>query len=175
MMPLCHPGRLNGMDRSRRKIAIAGAVAGCVATILIAVRPREEIADPAVLGKMPLRTLRDSELETLVRAAFRNAQRVVVHGWPTPPATDRQLVISNVVTLGELADNFSIGRDAGQLNPFFCPKLTYTNVIFEGPYRPNFTFTGDQRIYVFEGNEMDVRVKFSRYFADLLGLDNKLP
>ncbi len=160
------------MGRYRRKIAIALALAACVVAILIITRPRDEITDPAVLAKMPLGELRDTETETLMRAAFRNAKRAIVHGWG--PRGGQELVIVDRSTLDELADNFAAGRDVGQLKPFFCPKLTYTNVKFEGPYTPDFEFADEQRIFIYQGKQMYVRVQFARKIADLLGLDDRL-
>jgi hypothetical protein len=167
------------MGRYRRKIAIAVALAACVAAILIIARPREEIADPAVLAKMPLGELRDSEIETLIRSALRNADRVIVNGWGPQPKGGQELVITDRSTLNALAENFSVGRDSGQPKPFFCPKLAYSTVRCQGAIEPILHFADEQMIYIWysrrasdsRGPPLAVGAEFGKLLAELLSLD----
>ena len=151
---------------------IALAVAAPFVNVLVS-WARADLTDPAALAKMPLSDLRGTEVEILIRAAFRGAQKVIVNG-AARGSGDQELVIIDSGTLDSLGDSFSVGRDYGQFKKFSCPRLTYTDVRFDGPYKPNFTFTDDQRIYVYGGTNVDIGAKFASQLADLLGLDDSL-
>ncbi len=143
-------------------------------------RPRQEITDPAVLSRMPLGQLKDSEIETFIRSALRNADRVIVNGWGPQPKVGQELVITDRSTLNELADSFTVGRDSGQPKPFFCPKLHYTTVRCQGTFEPILHFADEKMIYVWDQKRpsdhgrlpVAVRAKFGKQLAELLGLDD---
>jgi hypothetical protein len=75
-------------------LTISGAVvAFSVPVIRSAMRP--DVTDPAVLARMPLAKVRDSEMETLVRAAFRHAHEVTVRSEGRPMHPSRHAVITD--------------------------------------------------------------------------------
>ena len=146
---------------------------------------RPDITDPAILATMPLDELRDGELETLVRAAFRNATSVHIETEQHPRRPTRAATITERDELDELAELFVVGGGGPQLPLYGYPGLTYVRVTFDGPYRPDFSFTSDRRIHVLDGsvihsihNVDDIRSRsaiihtaFSKQIADLLKLE----
>jgi hypothetical protein len=154
-------------------------VAGIIATAAPIIREarRPAVTDPAELARSPSKSLRDREIETLVRAAFRNATEVSIDyegSRQTAPA--RHLVVTDQQTLKGLATVFALGRNDSQLPPYPHAGITYTCVTFNGPYKPDFVFTSSSEIYFFSASDSQsgslrpVRTQFAKAIADELGL-----
>jgi hypothetical protein len=126
--------------------------------------------------------LRDTEIETLIRAAFRNADQVVLRAGSNRD-NSRQVVVTDRATLDELAGSFALGRNDNETLPHYrSPGLTYARVTFEGSYPADFQFTDDTVIWLYgqRGNpgarhELEVRTVFSKSIRDALRLGDEQP
>ncbi|MBX9789787.1 MAG: hypothetical protein K2Y37_12790 [Pirellulales bacterium] len=163
--------------RPRTRI-IAALVATLLAAVAIAIAAtillrRAEVTDPAVLATMPLDELRDSELETLVRAAFQNAIRVNLAADTGHGQTERSVTITDGVALADLAQKFAIGPDHERLPFYEYPGITYTRVTIDGRFESAFSFSSENSIYVHgtHGRFLRVRTAFAMKIADLLHLE----
>jgi hypothetical protein len=168
------------MSRHWRKILLIAAIAtALLAPLIIRASRRAEITDAAVLAEMRPSELRDTEIETLVRAAFQNAEQVILRAGSNKD-NGRHVVVNDRIVLRELAECFAVGSDDGQLPRYRNPGLTYVRATFEGPYRADFEFTEDKAIFLF-GNPgipgsrhgLAVRTDFAKKIADTLGLSDK--
>ena len=151
-------------------VAILAALAA-FAIPVIRNATRRDVTDPAVLAQQALTKLRDSELETLVRAAFRNASEVIIeYEGSRGHLPGRHLIITDRQKLDHLAALFAIGADNQQLPRYHYPGMMYTHVEFEGPYQPNFVFTSEKEVLIFSGPNRHVRTPFVKSLADELEL-----
>jgi hypothetical protein len=137
---------------------------------------RKAITDPAVLATMPPEKLLDAEIDTLIRAAFRNADRVLFQAEGSDARRPREMEFSDRATLDSLADCFAVGPDCGTLPRYPYPGVMYTGVRIEGPYRLGFTFLDNQEIYLHVSTRrVGVATRFSKKIGDLLNLSDKEP
>lgn len=174
------PATIHRMRRYWLRILLTAILALAVAiplTILALRRP--DVTDPQTISQMPLRELRDREVETLVRAAFQRAESVELStGVKTPSGEYRpHVIVNDRETLDGLADCFTVGNADGYASvfaalPYPHPGMEYTTVKFRGPYRPDFTFVDQTRISVFHGTHVDVATRFAQKLALPLGLDD---
>lgn len=133
-----------------KKILMALIATVALAVMGFFVLRRADIADPAVLANMPVEDLRNAEVETLLRAAFRNARKVTITTEMPENQPLRTVVVEDQTTLNELADIFYVGRD--QVRPGFRhPGTTYVQVEIDGPYRPDFNFMDTLHIHFRSG------------------------
>jgi len=153
-------------------IAAVVVLVACAALATRLLR-RADITDPAVLAKMPLDALRDRELETLVRAAFQNAASVKLEAEEAHARTARSVMLTDRQALSEIANTFAIGPDDEQLPLYEYPGTTYTRVIFDGPFKPDFSFVS-QKVISVNGfpKWLRVRTAFAKKIADLLHLED---
>lgn len=159
--------------------AVVGAIVA-VATPIIQEARRPDVTDPTELARLPLINLRDSELETLVRAAFRNAAelRIDYEGSPST-ARARYVIITDHETLDRLAMVFALGTDEFQLPPYPYPGMMYTRVRLDGSHQLDFVFTSPKDIFFYSAPDAvgsprrTVRTQFAKALADELGLVEK--
>ena len=145
-----------------------------VAAVLLAISlRRSDISNPDQLAKMSLTDLRDSEMETLIRAAFRSAGRVEIH-WEGRDAKGKRICpsmsIADRAALDEFADNFKAGWDKRPTYYRPYPGIDYLKVEFVGPFNPASTYTGTDRVYVYGGRQIEVATPFTRKLADIVGI-----
>jgi hypothetical protein len=171
------------MTPPRRWILLGVMGIAVAASLAVALR-RADITDPAQLEKMPKAKLRDREVETLMRAAFRNAEKINIqwtdHAKDYGPEAYPTISIDGKAVLAELADSFHVGWE-GEFTDYrpYYPSSMYLRVTFAGPYKPDFTLTEDHDILIFGGKDdgswrsVEVSMAFVRKIAAVIGIGYK--
>ena len=176
------------MTTPRRRWLLRGVMMSLIgiavaASLAVALR-RADITDPTQLAKMPKAKLRDREVETLMRAAFRNAQKIDMqwadHTNDSGPEAYPTISIDDKAVLAKLADSFQVGWEGDFMDyrPYY-PSSMYLRVTFAGPYKPDFTLTNDHEILIFSGKgdgslrSIEVSTAFVRKIADVIGIGYK--
>jgi hypothetical protein len=158
---------------NRLRIVLWLAFLGVAVAVAFTVFRRPDMTDPAEIAKASGRSLRDAEVETLIRAAFRNAKEISIQSEGRPGRVKaRSVTITDPMTLNRLADSFALGRDEYRPPEYPYPGVMYATVRFSGPYQPDFTFTSDAGIYIYSGRSVDIKSSFGKVVGDLLGLGN---
>ena len=159
----------------RRRLRIwllLSIVAVCLLAAVVVLR-RADITDPSRLAEMPVRELRDAEVVTLMRAAFRQAKKIdlktEIPETPGDHSNYRNVSTSDPTVLNGIADCFDVGDDRRYAGYSPYPGVIYMKVEFTGPYQPNFTFSDDNHIFC--GNrEIEVPTTFVQKLADVAGI-----
>ncbi|HET6880761.1 MAG TPA: hypothetical protein VFI31_11435 [Pirellulales bacterium] len=154
----------------RYKLILAAALVGVLGAWATLANRRPTLTDPAEISKLPGDQLRDGELEQLIRAAFLSASSVRIRSETAPSIT-----VTDPNQLADLANEFGVGFDKAELPMYRHPGLEYTRLTFDGPYNPEFVFTGPKEALLLVGKpghfrHFAVRTRFSLAVARLLGL-----
>jgi hypothetical protein len=153
--------------------AIASIALAFVAAPMVVESRRPDVTDPDVIEVMPMSSLRDSEVETLVRAAFRNAKEVTIRSAGQPGRVrSRRVTIADRRALDELADRFASVHDVEGMPAYPYPGLEYTQVTFDGPHRADFRFGYPNEIHI-GARRLLVSADFCKVVGDALGLEEQ--